>query len=243
MRKFSRLNSLLLALLLFPGLSHALTLSGLRSQARDLALDNGNRLRFSTSTIDSFLNEGQRIAVIDTKAIVRSGQFELAVGTTYYSLPNDYYQMRRLTLRYLILNEVSPDYLDGRAGLTWETSSSLPTNYFIAFSSRTKIGFYPFPNNTSSTGTVRYEYFAQASDMSAITDEPFSGATEIDPYGYILAYYAAFRMAAIDGRADLAMLYRTEFYEGLDRMKREVLARPSYRPNIIPGSSGNKIGP
>lgn len=223
--------------------SHALTLTELRSQSRDLAIDNGTRLRFLTSTVDNFLNEGQRIAILDAKPIIKSSTLELSVGSTYYSLPTDFFQMRRLTLRYLELEEATPESIANRAGLSWENSTGLPTNYFINFASRTKVGFYPWPDSVSSTGTVRYEYFASPTALSASSDEPFGGDAELDQYHYLLAYYAAYRMAMIDGRQDLGVLYRTEFYEGLERMKREALARPAYRPSAMPINRTNRLGP
>lgn len=232
----------LLLLLLAPQ-AWGLTLSELRSQTRDLAIDNGSRLRFSTSTIDTFLNEGQRIAVLDAKPLIRAGSFELVAGTTYYGLPADFLQIRRLTLRYQDLEEQTPESLSNKVGLEWELSGGLPTNYVINFSSRTKVQFYPFPDTSASTGTVRYEYFASATDLSATTDEPFGGSAELDPYHYMLAYYAGYRLAMIDGRQDLGVLYRTEFYEGLERLKREALARPSYRPQAAPIGRTNRVGP
>ncbi len=58
---------LLLALNAAP--AAALTLVDLRDQTRELALDTGPRVRFSTVTIDRYLNEAQRIAVLDAKPI------------------------------------------------------------------------------------------------------------------------------------------------------------------------------
>ncbi len=52
-----------LLLSVLPAKASALSLLNLETEARALALDNGIRLRFSTSTIDTFLNEGQRIMV------------------------------------------------------------------------------------------------------------------------------------------------------------------------------------
>lgn len=229
--------------LLFASSAQTLTLTDIRSQSRDLAIDNGTRLRFTTSTIDNFVNEGQRIAILDSKALIKSANFELSAGSTYYSLPSDFLQMRRLTLRYQELEEQTPESLANRVGLEWETSGGLPTNYFINFSSRTKVGFYPFPDTVSSTGTVRYEYYASPTDLSASSDEPFGGSNELDQYHYLLVYYAAYRMAMIDGRQDLGVLYRTEFYEGIERMKREALARPAYRPAAMPINRTNRVGP
>lgn len=241
-----RPRDLLLALLWLacPILGHGETLGSLQTKTRSLAIDHGTRLRHSTATITALLNEGQRLAVLDSKALVKSARFELVAGTTFYELPADYFQMARVTLRnQLLLSEASVGYLDNRAGQGWQASPGTPTNYYIHFASRTKVGFYPFPGTSSSTGTVRYEYFASATDMSAISDEPFGGAAELDPYGYMLAYYAASILCSIDGRLDLAVLYRRIYDEGMARMKLEAHARAGYNPGAVPANSTNRLGP
>lgn len=235
--------TLLICLALLPAPASALTLADLRTQARTLALDNGTRLRFSTSTIDTWLNEAQKIITLEIKPILKSTSFELASGTTYYSLPSDFLQISRVTLRHQEIGETTPEALAGKVGWNWFESKGLPSSYYINFSSRTKLAFYPWPNTTSSTGTVRYEYWAQSTDMSATTDQPWNSITELAPFHHALAYFAAARMAAIDGRPDLAVFYRTTFLEEVERMRREAKSRPSYRPSLQPGTPLNRTGP
>lgn len=242
----SVIKNLLTTVILFtfyPSLSWAITLSSMESQSRFLALDAGTRTRFSTATIDSFLNEGQRMAVLDAKPIIKPLTISLAVGSRYYTLPTDYLQVRRLTRDYLDLKEETPESLANKAGLSWETASAIPTNYFINFASRTMLGVYPYPSDSSQLGTIRLEYYAQATELVSGGDSPFNGIVELIPYHYILPYYAAYRMSTIDGRVDLAQIYRAEFYEGLERMKREALARPSYRPGLSPSIGTSRVGP
>ena len=152
-------------------------------------------------------------------------------GTTYYSLPADFLQMYRLTYKHETIQETTPEALDKQA--LWPETGQRPTHYFIQFASRTKVGMYPWPESSSSTGTVRFEYYATATDLTADAEEPYGGSVELDQYGYALAYYAAARMAAIDGRLDLAAFYLGEFRAGVDRMGREAKNRPSYRPAAV----------
>lgn len=220
----------LLCAIALPQVALCFNLGTLKTEARALALDSGStRQRHSDARITAYLNEGQRIAVLDAKPIFRSEQFELVAGTTYYSLPADFLQMYRVTLDYDILDETTPEALDRTD--RWQETGAKPTHYVIFFASRTKVAFYPFPDSSSSTGTVRYEYAAQATDMAADSDSPFGGVTELVPYQYILAQYAAARMAVMDGRADFASLYLAEFSAGVARMARESKLRPSYRPS------------
>ena len=233
---FSRISTRILAawllcLAVLPD-AQALTLAQIRTEARVLSLDNGaSRNRFADARILQFINEAQKIAATETKAIIRSTTFDLVSGTTYYSLPSDFLQMYRLSSDYQQLPEASPEMLDKSSN--WQETTGEPTHYFMNWSSRTKVGVYPFPDNTSSTTTIRYDYIAQATDLSSDSDTPFNSITEFTPYHYALAYFAAARMAAIDGRLDLATLYRAEFSAVVAKMAQESRARPSYRPSAV----------
>ena len=230
---FSRLGrvvSLLSGLLLLAPLAGALTLSEVRTEARTLALDSGStRQRFADARLTAWANEGQRQAVIEARPILKAGAFSLSAGSTYYTLPSDFLQMSRVTLDYALLPEKTPEMLDDETpGWQDDVSTSNPTNFYIDFSSRTLMGMHPVPTTTS--GIVRYEYYAQASALSADGDTPFNSITELIPYHYLLAYFTAARMAAIDGKASLATFYMAEFKAGIERMKMEAKKRPAQRP-------------
>jgi hypothetical protein len=211
---------------------NALTLAQIRTEARVLALDNGTtRNRFSDARILQFINEAQRSAILESKAFIRASTFDLVSGTTYYDLPSDFFQMYRLSSDYQTLPEITPEALDKSSN--WAESTGEPTHYFMNWSSRTKVGFYPFPNSTSSTTTIRYDYMATVPDLSGDSDVPFNSITEMLPYGYAIAYFAAARMTAIDGRLDLSTLYRAEFSAIVAKMAQEARARPSYRPSAV----------
>lgn len=217
-----------ISLLIIP--AHARTASQLQADARALGLDSGSsRQRYTDARILVWLNEGQRMAVSDAKPIIKSASFELVVGATYYSLPTDFLQVYRVTLDNDVLDETTPEALDRQD--RWQETGAEPTHYFIHWASRTKMGVYPWPESVSSTGTVRYEYYAQVTDLSAAGDVPFNSITELAPYHDALAYYAAARMTALDGRTDLAVLYMAEYRAGVERMGREARMRPVYRPS------------
>ena len=217
----------------------AATTSQLQTRARSLALDVGSsRQRYTDATILIWLNEAQRFAVTDAKPLLKSGSFELVVGSTYYAMPSDFLQAYRVSLDFDVLEETTPEALDRQD--RWQETSAEPTHYFIHWASRTKMGVYPWPESSGSTGTVRYEYYAQVTDLSAAGDSPFNGVTELSPYHDSLAYYAAARMSALDGRTDLAVLYMAEFRAGVERMGREARMRPVYRPAA---SAASRDGP
>lgn len=223
--------------LLLAARADAITLSTIRSDCRVMAADSGSsRNRFSDAQLLRFINEGQKDAVQFAKPIHRSYQFELVAGTTYYAAPSDYLTVVRLTRSYQLLPEVSIKNLD--KSQQWQTVGGLPVNYFVNHSSRTLIGFYPFPSTSSSTGTIRMEYAAQATDLSADSDQPFNGVSELQPYAYLLSFYCAYRASVIDSKVAQSQAYYAEFKRGSDMLASDAFSRPNYQPGAVGGTPG-----
>lgn len=224
-------------LLLLAGQAHAITLATVRSDCRVLVSDEGaTRNRFTSAQLLRFINEGQKDLVQYAKPIRKPYSFELVSGTTYYALPSDYLTVVRLTRSYQVLPEVSIQNLDKTQ--QWQTVAGLPINYYINHSSRTLVGFYPFPNTTNSTGTIRMEYAAQATDLSADGNEPFNGVAELQPYGYLLSLYCAYRASLIDSEIPQAQAYYAEFKRGSDMLASDAFSRPNYRPGAVGATPG-----
>ena len=237
LRQALRPLAILLALSLLPSSAGAIALSTIRTDCRVLVTDDGTtRTRFSDAQLLRFINEGQKDIVQYAKPIRKPYQFELASGTTYYALPSDYLTMVRLTRSYQVLPEASIQNLDKTQ--QWQTVRGLPINYFINHSSRTLIGFYPFPDATNSTGTIRVEYTAQATDLAADADQPFNSIVELQPYGYLLSFYCAYRASLIDSKIAMAQAYYAEFKRGSDMLASDAFSRPNYRPGAV-GASGD----
>ena len=234
-----------LVLLLLVSAADARQLSDLRSDVRVLIGDSGNisaRYRFSDTQVDDFLNECQRDAIAQAMPLVRSSSFELVAGTTYYGLgSSNFIALKRVTWRNRVLTEISPTKLDMTK--EWEEVSGAPQNYFMTFASRTVIGIYPFPADSTSTGTVKVEFYAQADALSATTDQPFNGVREFYPVHHALAYCAASRTAAIDGQNDLAAYYLQVYVQTLSRLASLATARPSYLPSFSPTRDASPQGP
>jgi len=225
--------SQLLALFLLALPAYCDTLAVMREDCRVLVRDSGSsRRRFSDATLNGFINEGQRETISDIQPIRKSIEFELVAGTTYYSLPSDFVSVRRVTRDYLALREESPSSLDKLA--EWQSVAGLPTRYFVSFASRTKVGFYPWPDGSTSTGTIRLEYNASAVDMTDDAETPFNGIAELQQYGHILAHYCAYRAAMIYGQTDLAAVYLNDYQKDVKRMGETATDRPNYNPGITP---------
>ena len=234
--------SKLFSIVLWFGLSlpaHSLTLSELRTNTRLLISDSGtalSRLRFTDSQIDIFLNECQRESVAISWPLQQSVSLELVASTTYYSLPNTFLAIKRVTWRGRVLTERSPTNLDQTK--EWESIGGTPQNYFVNFASRTKIGIYPAPADSSSTGTIKVDYYSQANDLSASGDVPYDGIREFYPLHHILTYCAGARLAAIDGQSGIAALYLQIYNQNLARLANTAMARPSNSPSVTPGNPG-----
>jgi hypothetical protein len=239
MRKFLSVAILGLALVIPPGSAFSLTMSEVRNEARKLALDAGTRTRFTDAQLLAFANEGQRQAVVSARSIIKSFQFQSVSGTTYYAMPSDFLQVYRVTGDYDLIDEATPEAIDKSDG--WQEISGDPTHYFVHWATRTYIGLYPYPDSVS-TGTIRVEYYAQVADLSGDSSIPFNGIRELYPYHYSVAYFTAAMMSAIDGRQDLATIYMAQYAAVVDKMGKEAMNRPNYKPGLIGAGSGSGRG-
>ena len=220
-----------------PCTASAKPLSSIISSCRVLATDSSSaRQRFDDSELTAFVNEGQKDCVTQIWPIRKASTFELIAGSTYYSTPSDFLHVLRVTRDYQVITEKSPSALDKVSN--WQEVGGLPINYYLSFSSRSLIGFYPFPDSTASTATIRMDYVALASDLSASSDEPYNAIVELQPYAQILEFYCAYRATLIDGAPDLAQAYYAEYQRGLKRMSEEATARPAYNPSLTGAGSG-----
>ena len=221
----------LTALFLFIPTLKAETLSSLITEARVLSFDaQSSRQRFTDAQVTVFINQGQRKAIDASRCLQTSQSFLLATGTTYYALPSNYLSMERVTIGGLWMTQMSPAALDARSR-GWETASGRPTYYFINFSSRSYVGFAPFPQTVADTDTIKMEYSISATDLSATTDIPYNSVSELTQYQHALAYYAASKMLTIQGLGSQAGAYEKEFNEVVAMMWKACRANPNYMPS------------
>ena len=209
-------------------------LSSLRDDARLLARDTGtSRQRFTDAQITQLLNEGQQQAIARTWCVQSSHTFTLVSGTTYYALPSDFLAVRRVRRDDLMIEEKSPAALDSRTR-GWETSTGVPTVYFLNYSTRGVIGFAPFPGATTDTGTIKMDFFSRVADMSSSTDHPFDGIAEFYDFHHGLPFFAAYKMALIDGLTDRAAFFLQQY----ELMVKTMAERCTDRPNYLPNATG-----
>src|SRR5258708_15475060 len=138
--------------------------------------------------------------------------------------------MFRVTIGGKWMQELTPAALDGRSR-GWEQSSGYPTYYFINFSSRSMVGFAPFPAAASDTDTVKVEYDISANDLVLSTDLPYNGVNELQQWDHMLAYYASSIMAALDGNGTLSDRYMAIYTANKKVMEDHCTERPNYLPS------------
>lgn len=231
------MKKIILALLLLLPIGHAhsqQTLSDLITQARTLALDSASNpsLRFTDAQITAFINQAQRNLVTQGHCIWQNTIFELELGTTYYSLPSNFVTIERVTVGRKNIPQMTSAALDARSR-GWEVASGYPVYYFVNFSSRGLIGFSPWPAQSTDTDTVKVEYTVHATDLSSSVDVPFNGINELQPYGSMLAYYAAGMMNLINGQSAQATAIMQVYAGQVETFNKMCLDLPGYRPGGI----------
>ena len=222
----------LLALFLFSEGKASENLSQLDADARLLVLDSTNtsRQRYTDTQIYEYLNQAQRLAISQSYCLQQNIVFQLTPGTTYYTLPANYEEITRVTIGSKYIPQQSVAALDGKSR-GWEAASGYPTYYFINFSSRSLIGFAPFPMQASDTDTIKVEYSIAPTDMVNPTDLPFNGINELQVYDHLLAYYAGSIMSGINSIPDLAKNYMDMYMQGIGLMSKRCNSQSQYLPS------------
>lgn len=227
---------LFLAAVSFPCDLFALTLSEIRTQIRIRIKDvNSSRQRYTDAQLTAFINETHRDVVNFSWVIKKNDDFELVSGTTYYSLPTDIIHINRVTWRRKNIPEETLVSLDSKSNFgDWRISAGPPQAYFQDETMPDMIGFYPFPNNSASTGTVVVNYVAQANELSSDSDEPYNGDDRYQNWSDILIYEPAYKIMLIEGDTAKAGEYKAYAETRL----RNMMEKLGLKNNYIPGMSG-----
>lgn len=213
----------------------ALTLSSIKTEIRIRIKDtSSSRQRYSDTQLLNMINQSQRDIVNFTWLVQKSTSFALVSGTTYYSLPTDIIQINRVTYKRQKLPQGTLTSLDSRFNYSsWQLTSGTPDTYFQDPAQTDKIGFYPFPNSTS-TGTVNILYTAQAADLASDSDVPFNSLSRWLPYNDLIIYDVCYKVFLIEGEPPKVTEYRN-YYE--TRLK-QIIDLIGKNPDYVPGVSG-----
>ena len=221
-----------------PRWAQALNLGEIRTEVRLHIKDsNTSRQNYSDTQVNNIINQVHRDVVNLTWVVKKSTSLELTDETTHYALPTDLIQIARLTFRDENMEEMSLAGLDGEfSDSDWETAGGYPDKYYQNPVLPGYVSFYPYPNSSTSTGTVKINYFAQSNTLSSDSNTPFNGDYRYQDYSDILIWGAVYEIYVIEGRVDKAQYYGN-LYESRLMIMREGLAKI---PNWWPSFSGQR---
>jgi len=228
---------------LIPNLGWALTLSDIQADVRRHVNDIADpKVRYTNNYVNDIANEIQREVVNQTWCLQTSHVVTLVSGTTYYDLPSNLIAIIQVDFRdssgrVAELKETSERSLK-QENPDFERQGGKPSEYLVRYSTAQgvsmQIGFTPTPNNAASTGTVRIQYYNQATDMSAAASIPFDSYQFLYPYHYVITYGVVARIKAIEGDSAGATYYQQLYQNGLTIMNN----RLGEMPNYVPGTGG-----
>lgn len=216
--------------------AEALTLSELRTQIRLHIKDVGTsstRQTFTDTQLNSLINEAQRDVINATWAIQKQTSITLVSGTTYYAIPTDLMEITRVTFNDKNLKETTFAAEDAAASnAAWERTGGIPISYFQDSTQPGYIGMRPFPNSSSSTGTVKVMYIAFAADLSADGDIPFNTITRLYPFHDLLILFPCYKVFLIQGNQVKFQMYATQYESRLKMMSDKFGTKPNYTPGF-----------
>jgi hypothetical protein len=238
---------LAIAFLLAGASAQAMTLSDIETQVRRNIRDtqtSSDLQKYSDSVLDAMINEAQREVSNLTWCVEMSTSRVLAAGTTYYNLPDDFIAARlavftrpgasTIELQERLQGSLVDDFPSYEQG-----NSGAPTEYLVRQSTsggnNLEIAYLPTPTSTS-TGTVRVDYYAYPDDLSADSDVPFEGLLHLYPYHYALVAHVSARVKEVEGKLDEAAYWRAQFDRYLQIMQQRLESAPNYNPGTRPAS-------
>jgi hypothetical protein len=233
-------------LLVWVGSPEALTLSEIRTQIRVNVHDTASTAslqRYSDSTLTALINEAQRDVVNQTWCLETSTAIPITAGTTYYSLPTNTLAISQARYRTSTgtvtnLSEVGRRvFLQGSPDFERQSATGIPTQYFVQYSTSggTALQVGIVPSARSSGGSLLFDYYHQATDLSGDSEVPFGGYRLLYPYHYSIVYRVSARIRLMEGFADAqsyAQMYASEVSA--------IVNRAGSKPNYNPSFSGGK---
>ena len=212
--------------------------TAIRRNMRDTSTDSTSQ-RYSDSVLLDYINEQQRQINNLTWCVDTSTSYVLTSGTIYYDLPTDFIAARQVTFtdqssNVLWLEEWSERKVYQQEPSFATNSTGQPVKYFTRSSGGTaaQIAYLPYPNTSSSTGTVTVWYYAQVTDLASASDVPFDGYLPLYPYHYSIVAGVTARLKAVEGLADEAKFYSDQFTLYVTNMKEKFAAHPNYVPSM-----------
>lgn len=232
---------IILVLWLFYQPGDSATLSGIRTDVRDLVQDTDtNGFRWSSVTLNSRINSAQNLIAAMSRCVSSATYITTNATNREYLLPADFLMPKRAsylvtgTTFYKVLEPTDRIVLDRIA--TWEYSTrGVPARYYIDYqvtgSSNFVIGLDPFCTTVSSgVNALRVEYYATVPAMSADSDEPFNSADFLSVYHTAIMWYVAAWCKYDDKLYTEAEMFRKNFIDELQILINNIQSKPGWNP-------------
>jgi hypothetical protein len=217
---------------------HSFTLGDIKTEVRRITDDRADPgIDYTDANIVSIINQVQRDVVNQTWCVNKSTTITLSVATTYYATPTDFINVYQVAFknasgRWINLEEVS-ERAERQSNPDFERQPGSPTRYFLRQNSTgLEMGVLPVPSSSTTTGTIRADYYAIPTDLSANTDVPFNGLVHLLPYQEVLIYGTVAQLKLFEGDTAGATAYSTMYTNLLALMKSRLGMMPNYNPGF-----------
>ncbi len=231
-----RIRQLLIvgSVLLVSNLGWSTTLSAIRTAVRINIRDTATSTslqRYSDSTLNTFINEGQRDIVNNTWILSSYTSFSLSDSVGSYTLPTDVISIQRVSRSNGNLPEVTMAQLDFDTGnSTWPVITGLAQYYYQDKSTPDSISIYPIPN-ASNLGTLKIIYYCTATTLSSDSDVPLNSTSRFLNYHDLLIWYASFRILYIEANPK-ATVFKDLYDTRLRVLYEDYGAKPERVPEV-----------
>lgn len=187
-------------------------------------------------------NMVMRQIVVDTACLkVIDTSLSTVVAQQEYTKPSGIIRICRVmvgTTRIFGINLAEMDMRDmmGDVPNPWQTQAgdtSLGGRYY---ETDTKLGLIPIPSVASKT--ISIEYIPTVTDLSADSDVPFNSANNLYHAHEIIINGVLWKSLLEDGNP-LYSEYKSQFNEGVKKLKREILDKPDVWSDMVPMNRRN----
>lgn len=223
----------------------AMTLAEIRTQIRRNLRDTSSDATlqtYSDTVLLSYINEAQREVSNLTWAVQASTSISLVANTTFYDMPDNFLAPEQVTWTRSSSNvtqeikEITERRLKQTNTDFERMAAGPPTEYFTRHATDggnpVEMGLVPAPSSTS-TGTLKIDYYAQPADLSGDSDTPFDGYLHLTPYHSSIVYHVTARLKVVEGEFDEAKAYNEMFGATVTQMKERFNSKPNYNPSAV----------
>ncbi len=189
--------------------------------------------RWTDGTLNNRINIVQRNISQFTNCLYKRATSSPTAGQQEYGMPSDCRTIDRVsffttssTSAYKKLAWVSMVGKD-RDSPYWENlTAGTPTEYYER---GTVIGLIPAPSSTYcyvSSPSLKIDYYAEETDLSADSDVPWSGNTSLVSYQYLIVLGVTIMCKQDDRLWGEVDRYVTEYNQGITLMKQFIFTKP-----------------